>query len=422
MPLFMIRIILIVIINNYQACDAFLDLKNLTAGIAGALTLDNIKAFESNSFNYLTSELSRLDKLRMKNVISTIKEQNISIVGFYHTSAWKKYWREVILDQLKIIGISTRDQRHGEVDSHLLVSLIDALHLTVTGNRSTLRDVTSLIGHARSKVITHLSKFIRRDAYRNANESEKLTIREKAIRENLEEGEYGTITRLHRYCKRKVAKKQRAFVFYIHNKGASSDVGTVNPISDWREHLNDHIIRYPSTCIRALLNGYPTCGIELMNGRGCDLPEGFEFYPPHYSGNFWWADCAHIAALPGLWDPINNAWAAEFFLFNVSKKGYDTDAFQSFCSYNIFSCSNCGGEMYGLWDNGWKAKMCRSYVYKRLLAEVIVSDELVQPKVVQYTRLNSYGDVTWTGKNCHKLSKKPYMEQGDLYHQIMTSV
>ena len=47
--------------------------------------------------------------------------------------------------------------------------------------------------------------------------------------------------------------------------------------------MNAFNIEFPSICLRALLKGYNTCGVENQDA--------------HYSGNFWWADCEHIASL-----------------------------------------------------------------------------------------------------------------------------
>ena len=51
------------------------------------------------------------------------------------------------------------------------------------------------------------------------------------------------------------------------------------------------IVSY-SSLIR-LYKGYSSCGMEYQDG--------------HHSGNFWWASCDHIAALPVLEDRFN-AW------------------------------------------------------------------------------------------------------------------
>jgi hypothetical protein len=68
------------------------------------------------------------------------------------------------------------------------------------------------------------------------------------------------------------------------------------------------------------------CGVE------------YQFYGGgHYSGNFFWANCAHVAKLPPLWHPLNNAWDAEFYLFKVSKFANE-NKFGEECGFNPFHC------------------------------------------------------------------------------------
>jgi hypothetical protein len=59
--------------------------------------------------------------------------------------------------------------------------------------------------------------------------------------------------------------------------------------------------------VRTVCVGYSTCGIENQDA--------------HYSGNFWWADCQHVAAL----NPPHtrfDAWAYEFFVLKVAPNNY----------------------------------------------------------------------------------------------------
>jgi hypothetical protein len=52
------------------------------------------------------------------------------------------------------------------------------------------------------------------------------------------------------------------------------------------------------------LQGYSTCGVENQDG--------------HYSGNFWWADCQHVAQLEPMrsrFDP----WGVEYFVLKVRR-------------------------------------------------------------------------------------------------------
>jgi hypothetical protein len=61
---------------------------------------------------------------------------------------------------------------------------------------------------------------------------------------------------------------------------------------------------------------------------------GVEFRPtpsPHYSGNFFWSNCRHVASIPGLWDPLNNFSECEFFiLMSQRARFHDTCGFEPF--------------------------------------------------------------------------------------------
>lgn len=123
------------------------------------------------------------------------------------------------------------------------------------------------------------------------------------------EGEVSTLNRLHQHCRKQVTEfpDRKSYVYYFHNKGAccmrnSKDPGDLAVVS-WREVMNTFILEFPSICIRALQRGYVSCGVDYQDA--------------HYSGNFWWADCHHVAALPPLNDRFD-AYAAEFFIFNVA--------------------------------------------------------------------------------------------------------
>ena len=106
------------------------------------------------------------------------------------------------------------------------------------------------------------------------------------------EGEYHTLQALHSYCKKAVREQRKTLVFYFHTK-SMGDGHQLRAPSCWRDLMNAFTIQFPSICIRALLDGYSTCGPLLA--------------PAIYAGNFWWANCVHVAALPGMW--VSSAYA-----------------------------------------------------------------------------------------------------------------
>mmetsp|Transcript_5175 Transcript_5175/g.17038 ORF Transcript_5175/g.17038 Transcript_5175/m.17038 type:complete len:333 (-) Transcript_5175:118-1116(-) len=94
--------------------------------------------------------------------------------------------------------------------------------------------------------------------------------------------------------------------------------------------MNAFTIEFPSACIKAILEGYPLCGIQLIEAQ--HIHGG-----AHYSGTYFWADCDHVARLPPLDDPYDY-WAVEFAMFNVSNHRARRWEWANKCAYNAYSC------------------------------------------------------------------------------------
>lgn len=92
----------------------------------------------------------------------------------------------------------------------------------------------------------------------------------------LSEGEYSTLIKMKDYCDTKTRAGEKAFVYYFrpmaqccmrhYNTEGHPSLGT-NPQASWREELNAFTLEYPSICLRALLHGYSTCGVDLISAR-----------------------------------------------------------------------------------------------------------------------------------------------------------
>jgi len=122
------------------------------------------------------------------------------------------------------------------------------------------------------------------------------------------------------------------------------------PRASWREEMNAFTIEFPSICLRALLKGYNTCGVENQDA--------------HYSGNFWWADCAHIASLP---KPDNrfDPWSAEFFVQKYSVDHALAKRIGYHCGYSAW---NCGINLYDF--------DCERDMYRDRLFKLVMSSKL----------------------------------------------
>ena len=187
-------------------------------------------------------------------------------------------------------------------------------------------------------------------------------------------GEHPTLSRLHAHCADMQRQGRRALVYYLHSKGSCcwKDVRQVytdqlsfsfsqrerernaqtktkhfSPVATWRDLMNAATVEFPSICVRALLDKhYAACGAENQLA--------------HYSGNFWWADCAHIAQLDPL--PHRFDWRKpEFFVLFAHKKLDVRDRFGARCGYSVFNCAQnlyrheCVRARYRpkLWQDVW---------------------------------------------------------------------
>lgn len=68
-----------------------------------------------------------------------------------------------------------------------------------------------------------------------------------------------------------ISAGKKAFVYYFHSKGSCCSRSHSNHpdkipqnegVVAWREYMNAVNLEFPSICLRALLNGYTTCGAE----------------------------------------------------------------------------------------------------------------------------------------------------------------
>ena len=131
-------------------------------------------------------------------------------------------------------------------------------------------------------------------------------------------------------------KSKKAIVYYFHNKGSCcrkrpENMGDPDPVVTWREVMNAFLLEFPSICLRAVgLRKYFTCGPIFQDG--------------YYSGNFFYSDCAHIAQLPVLPDPLD--WGQpEFFATQHMHPAYHVmSKIAQGCGYSNMHCYR---DLYG---------------------------------------------------------------------------
>lgn len=105
--------------------------------------------------------------------------------------------------------------------------------------------------------------------------------------------EFPTLVRLHRHCRR----HPRDLVGYVHTKSDAL----------WRRSMQRVVLGRAQECAACIAAGGWVCGNRFAPGREqpCPAEELHPSSPPgttlttwcHFSGNMWWAACAHVAAL-----------------------------------------------------------------------------------------------------------------------------
>lgn len=308
--------------------------------------------------------LNQQEKELADAVFVTAARKGYDIKGFYHTSAYLPGWQNVIRQQLSLAdGQRKLRQPTGtwsweRSQGASLLNHSTGLYLNVATSDAgdfgkVQRFVQSLKLDNEAKITFASHQTIPRKSYVKADERRRAEL-DRAP--HLSEGEYSTIAQLHEYCSDKVASKRKALVYYFHTKSMSGyreftpvpdrecsccnaprdfkvrACTCCNPTSSWRERMNAFTLEFPSICARAMLNhGYLACGIELVRTGGP------KFY---YAGNFWWADCDHIAKLgptPSRYD----AWVQEFLV--LADSGNRRSKLDPNCGY---SALNCGAKHY----------------------------------------------------------------------------
>jgi len=265
-------------------------------------------------------ENTRWDVLKQK-----LKHSGVAVRGFYHTSTWRKYWADVIEEQMLMMDSSLLD--------------FASLYVNVVGDKGgrDLAKVSHVIDKLplkhRNRVDTiNYNETVGRFVYKRAKGKEQQSMTDNF---QISEGEYSTLATMHSYCH----AHPKDLVFYLHNKGGccsrTKSSNKIDPTNDnvcaWREAMNAFIIDYPSVCTAAIVDGnYATCGFELM----------IDYHTPHYSGNFFWASCAWLKGVKELGvDKRFDSFAAELFLFGKGgAEGEERRLYAQRCGFSVYNC------------------------------------------------------------------------------------
>lgn len=357
--------LLLVGLTSAQVFSMFSKAKDETA-------MDMSQYKGNNSYN-IEKRLALKELERVENIRTILEKNEVEIYGFYHTSTWRTHWAKVIEEQMQLLDGNRKfpspTVANGDITDYAgyiwdpahkyasLLSLTKELYVNVAipvgsgkDDISGFNKITELINQLnlkhRDRIHVNYNRTIGRDEFNHAKDEKKKTFSADPL---LSTGEYATIKTLQDFCKKRVADNKKTLIYYMHMKGSCcmkdpKNLQRQEPVAAWREYMNAMNIEFPSPCIRALVNKkYSTCGVENQDA--------------HYSGNFWWADCNHIARLP----PIDNRFdfmAPEFFVLRASSDFGVARTFGYRCGYSLH---NCGVNLY---DNECKRSMFREKLVK----------------------------------------------------------
>jgi len=378
--------------------------------------------------------LAKIEYARFQILLTRLKAQGYEIEGFYHTSKWQQHWQSVIFEQLALLdgkrklphkqkeGSSTianllkltspnHDPKHADyylnqtlpyaaydwdmtTSYTSLLNVTHNLHINIVGEKqedyTTIKNfIQQLPLDSKDKIIYGYNQTIGRWAYNSFNDQKK---KEYDAKTDLSTGEYSTITQLYQYCRKKHEKKEKAIVYYLHNKGTCCMKDTLKydhsvPVANWREYMNTVNLEFPSICLRAILTKkYLACGAENQDG--------------HYSGNYWWADCDHVAQLQPLRFKYDFG-ESEYFVLRGAEEFGTLRNFGFKCGYSIY---NCGVNLY---DNE-----CPRWKYRNNVLLKSIPGKLLPNNV--------YKKDDWTGK-CRELMRKDikYWEMADEVRRVI---
>jgi hypothetical protein len=110
-------------------------------------------------------------------------------------------------------------------------------------------------------------------------------------------------------------KNSNSYILYLHTKGVTY-ANDNKLINDWIDYILYFLVEEYTKCISILDNHYDVVGCNYSNDLDIKCWEHtFPFPPPHYSGNFWWANTNYLRGLPSLSLDIIGRNEPEFWLF-----------------------------------------------------------------------------------------------------------
>ena len=111
-----------------------------------------------------------------------------------------------------------------------------------------------------------------------------------------------TINKINEFSK----ENPNCYILYLHTKGVGYSDDNIN-INDWIDLMLYFLVDKHILCNQLLSRGFDTIGCNYLQLYKQEIP-------PHYSGNFWWANTNYLATLEKLDDASFSKNDAEFWL------------------------------------------------------------------------------------------------------------
>lgn len=126
------------------------------------------------------------------------------------------------------------------------------------------------------------------------------------------------------------------YILYLHTKGVSFDPNN-NKENDWIDLMLYFLVDENKNCINMLDNFYDVVGCNYSKDIDITIwyKDNPHIYPPHYSGNFWWANSNYLRTLPLLSVDKPEKMSPEFWLFK------NNPIFYNLHSSNVLHYSIC---------------------------------------------------------------------------------
>lgn len=138
--------------------------------------------------------------------------------------------------------------------------------------------------------------------------------------ENSQLFENPTINLLNDFSK----ENPNSYILYLHTKGIRYPREDAKE-NDWINYMLYFLVEDHENCISILDQEYHTVGCDYSIDLDQKVFDGYSPYPPppHYSGNFWWANSNHLKNLPKLCIEKPDRNAPEFWLFKNKPNFYN---------------------------------------------------------------------------------------------------